>query len=391
MGRGRPPTPPGTWGEIQTAKVRNGAHRARTRIRDTDGLTRQVTATGTTAAAASRALREKLAERTTPTAESITAETTIAGLATLWIGYLRDEGRIEDTTINEYQRVLTNVVTPELGGLRLRELTTGRVDVFLVRLRATSASRQRKAKVVLGAMLGLAVRHDALVVNPVLQTSRVHRERHQTRSLTLEDLNTVRASVRAWTTKQRPGPKASSDMADIIDLMLATGARIGEALALRWTDVDLESPQPHLTITGTVKTEPGKGTYRKPAPKSDSSVRTIVLPQFAVTMFRRRRGSAAGNETTPVFPTRNGTWLQVNNVERRWREIRRNTGLDWVTPHTFRKTVATLIAERVDADTAAQQLGHSSPAITREFYIAKPPIAADVADVLEELGSRSGE
>jgi len=47
--------------------------------------------------------------------------------------------------------------------------------------------------------------------------------------------------------------------------------------------------------------------------------------------------------------------------------------------------VATLISERVDAETASQQLGHSSPAITREFYISKPAIAADVAHVLEEL------
>ena len=73
------------------------------------------------------------------------------------------------------------------------------------------------------------------------------------------------------------------------------------------------------------------------------------------------------------------------NVERRWRKIRKDTGLDWVTPHTFRKTVATLISERVNAETASQQLGHSSPAITREFYISKPAIAADVAHVLDEL------
>ncbi len=50
------------------------------------------------------------------------------------------------------------------------------------------------------------------------------------------------------------------------------------------------------------------------------------------------------------------------------------------------KTVATLISERVGAETASQQLGHSSPAITREFYVSKPAIAADVAHVLEELG-----
>ncbi len=93
-----------------------------------------------------------------------------------------------------------------------------------------------------------------------------------------------------------------------------------------------------------------------------------------------------------MFPTRNGTWQQVNNVERRWRQIRKDTGLDWVTPHTFRKTVATLISERVNAETASHQLGHSSPAITREFYISKPAIAADVAHVLDELaGSRDPE
>ncbi len=281
--------------------------------------------------------------------------------------------------------MLNKVVIPQLGGLRLREVTTSRLDLFLVRLRATSASRQRKTKVVMGAMLGMAVRHDALTVNPVQQTSRIHRERSETRSLTLEDLNTVREALRAWTAEQRPGPKASSDMSDIIDLMLATGARIGEVLALRWADVALDADRPNLTINGTIKTEPSKGTYRKASPKSDSSVRTVVLPDFATEMLRRRQAAARENPNDAVFPTRNGTWQQVNNVERRWRQIRKDTGLDWVTPHTFRKTVATLISERVDAETASQQLGHSSPAITREFYISKPAIAADVAHVLEEL------
>ena len=391
MGRGRPPTSLGTWGTIRTTQVREGAYRARTRIRDKDGVTREVTATGTTVAAAERALREKLVDRATPTQQAITADTTIAKLAALWLKYLRDEGRIEATTINEYERVLNKVVIPELGGLRLREVTTSRLDLFLVRLRATSVSRQRKTKVVMGAMLGMAVRHDALAVNPVQQTSRIHRERSETRSLTLEDLNTVREALRAWTAKQRPGPKASSDMADIIDLMLATGARIGEILAVRWADVALDATRPNLTINGTIKTEPGKGTYRKASPKSDASVRTVVLPDFAIAVLRRRQAAARENPNDAVFPTRNGTWQQVNNVERRWRQIRKDTGLDWVTPHTFRKTVATLISERVDAETASQQLGHSSPAITREFYISKPAIAADVAHVLDELAEADPE
>lgn len=220
--------------------------------------------------------------------------------------------------------MLNKVVIPELGCLRLGEVTTSRLDLFLVRLRSTSTSRQRKTKVLKGAMLGLAVRHDALAVNPVQQTSRIHREKFETRSLTLEDLNTVREALRAWTAKQRPRPKASSDMAAIIDLMLATGARIGEILALRWADVAFDATRPNLTINGTIRTEPGNGTYRKASPKSDSSVRTVVLgpgftcgkaPDFAVAVLRRRRGTARENPHDAVFPTRNGTWQQVNNVE----------------------------------------------------------------------------
>ncbi|MBC9735447.1 tyrosine-type recombinase/integrase [Nocardioides marmotae] len=345
-----------------------------------------MTATGTTKAAAERALRAKLVHRQTPTTGgTLSRETTLAQLTQEWVSFLRSEGRIEQSTVNEYQRVLDNVILPKLGSLRLRELSTSRLERFLVGLRSVSPSRQRKAKVVLSAALGMAVRHDVLMVNPVQQTSRIQRERSATRSLTTEELREVSKALDRWEATQRPGPQASTDMRDIVDLMLATGARIGEILALRWTEVDLDATPPRLTITGTIKTEPGKGTYRKPSPKTDASLRTLSLPDFGVAVLRRRQQEHSGNPLDAVFPTRNGTWQQVTNVERRWRQIRKDTSVQWVTPHTFRKTVATLIAEAVDAETAAQQLGHTSPDITREFYIAKPAIAADVAHVLAGL------
>jgi len=56
-------------------------------------------------------------------------------------------------------------------------------------------------------MLGPAVRQDALVVNPVQQTSRIHREKSETRSLTLEALNAVRKALRAWTANSGPDPR----------------------------------------------------------------------------------------------------------------------------------------------------------------------------------------
>ncbi|MEU8217245.1 tyrosine-type recombinase/integrase [Micromonospora taraxaci] len=70
--------------------------------------------------------------------------------------------------------------------------------------------------------------------------------------------------------------------------------------------------------------------------------------------------------------SRRGTWLSPNNVRRQWREGRVDTDLAWVTPHTTRKTAATLNKEETDTKSAAAQLGHSSEEVTDTYYIAKP-------------------
>ncbi len=186
-------------------------------------------------------------------------------------------------------------------------------------------------------------------------------------------------------TKKRPGPKPNMDMPDIVDLLLATGCRIGEVLALRWNDIDFTATPPTVSITGTIKTEIGKGTYRKSKPKTDASHRHIALPPFALDVLMRRRIEQPANHYNAVFATRNGTWHQVGNIERRWRTIRADTGFEWVTPHTFRKTVATLIDRLVDADTAARVLGHTSDTITKEFYIEKNRAAPDVTHILQSF------
>lgn len=132
-------------------------------------------------------------------------------------------------------------------------------------------------------------------------------------------------------------------------------------------------------MSGTIKTETGRGTYRKASPKTDTSRRTVVLPRFAADLLRVRREFATPNENDAVFATRNGTWHQVVNIERRWRQIRKDTGYEWVTPHTFRKTVATLISEAATSELA------SRPLVTRDHYIAKPPVSADLSELLERL------
>ena len=383
----RPPLPIGTFGSIATMEVRPGVYRARTRFRDFDGVTREVKGTGRSAAAAVRELKAKIADRSAPSGDLIGPDMRLSQVAVIWLSLYRAEQRSEATTANEYQRIIENVINPAIGNIRLREATAGRLERLIKA--QDSHSRRKKTKTVLKMMFDAAVIDDALPANPVSSTSRLRGQKKDVQALSVEDLNAVRSAVDAWMTKKRPGPKPNQDMPDIVDLLLATGCRIGEVLAIRWTDIDLSATPPTVSISGTIKTETGKGTYRKPKPKSDASKRTIALPPFAVDVLMRRRIEQRPNHHNAVFATRNGTWHQVGNIERRWRTIRADTGFDWVTPHTFRKTVATLIDRLVDSDTAARILGHSSDAITKEFYIEKDRTTPDVTHILQSFAAKA--
>jgi len=386
----RPPLPIGTCGNIRTEKLAGNRFRARARYRDDDGKTRDVEATRATGPAAIRALKVKLRDRTTPNGDGICQETRINTLGELWIAAITVEERCAPQTIHRYQTGLRTAILPALGNLRIREATVGRLDAFLQGVAKDHPSAARAAKVVLGQMFALAVRHDAIPANPVRDTSRLHQPRRKPAALTTGHLQAVRTAIHNWQqpTQGKSGPRHTSDLADVVDLMLATGARIGEVLALRWDDLDLATDRPTLTISGTLVYVKGTGFFRQERAKSDAGYRTLVLPRFAVGMLLARKLVAADNPHDAIFTSRRGTWLSPNNVRRQWRQARTGTELEWVTPHTFRKTVATLVGMAADTASAAAQLGHASEATTNTYYIAKPVLAPDVSEVLEQLGSQ---
>ena len=70
----------------------------------------------------------------------------------------------------------------------------------------------------------------------------------------------------------------------------------------------------------------GKGHRPEAQAEVGRFKRTIALPPFAVDVLMRRRIEQRPNHYNAVFATRNGTWHQVGNIERRWRTIRADTG-----------------------------------------------------------------
>ncbi|GIF01801.1 tyrosine-type recombinase/integrase [Paractinoplanes rishiriensis] len=383
----RPSLPIGTYGNIRTETL--GANRfcARARFRDYDGRVRDVEATDVTGPAAIRALKAKMRDRATPNDDEITRETFVSKLAELWVEEILAEERVTPQTVDRYRTSLRTAILPAVGNLRLREATVGRLDKFLREVAKDRPSAAKGAKVVLSQMFGLAARRGALTTNPVRDTGRLRKPRRTVAALDTDQLEGVRTAIRKWQEPipGKPGPRHTGDLADIVDLLLATGARIGEILALRWQDVDLAATQPTATICGTIVYVKGKGFFRQDWTKTDAGYRTIILPRFAVGMLMARQLTAVDSPDNAIFASRRGTWLSPQNVRRQWRQARADTGLEWVTPHSFRKTVASLIDREASAKHAAAQLGHESEEITKKHYIVKPAVAPDSSHILEKL------
>jgi integrase len=371
----RPRLPIGTWGTISVREVKPNQWRARTRFRGGNGYSRQIEAWGRSRAGAERELRLRLTELSEQSGTVITSETRLEDLANYW---LRTEVVDSDLAINTQQRyakIVSAKIVPGVGGLTVREATVSRMADFIGSLAAESPTVANLSRSVLVGMFNAAVRHDARPANPMREIRAVPAAQHEVRALTAAEVHELRRTLYRDTQALR------ADLPPLVDVMLATGCRIGEALALRWSDVDLEAGT--IAITGTIVRDNRRGLIRQDKTKGRRA-RAMSIPAPLVTMLLARSvDGLPGGPLDLVFPTAKLTPREVTTVNRQWREFRkRHPQWAWVSSHVFRKSVGTAI-ERVEGlETAAKVLGHSSPRTTDRHYVERPKLGPDVTAVL---------
>lgn len=385
---GRQPLPLGSHGEIRTWQE-GSVWLARTRFRDFDGVVRPVKRSGRTKSAAVRALREALVERQAPAkASEVTADSKFSKVAEMW--FLEVEQQVADGskspgTLDTYRSIYKRHVRPALGELRVHEVKTPVVDRVLAAIKKRSPSNARTAKIVVSNTMRLAARHGAILYNPVREVARIESPpRRRPRALTGEERQ-------QWLRAVSEHQKARDwDLPDLSLMMLATGCRIGECLAIGWSEVDLDEST--VDVCWHLVRQTGVGLLRLPATKSGrDGERLIPLSSWAVTMLKRRR-LAIGASVEPVFPDSIGGWRDPSNVRKVWRQVRDELGMDGVTSHTLRKTVATFLDDaNISARKISDQLGHSNIRMTQDRYLGRKLTDRETADALENLLDPEGK
>ena len=160
------------------------------------------------------------------------------------------------------------------------------------------------------------------------------------------------------------------------------GAGLAAAVALQW--VDFDEHRGTVTVSGKIARIPGEGLKRLESGKTDSSERTVPLPEFAITVLIERRGRDFWGEQKMIFPSSAGTCRDPDNFNKQWRKVRVGLGVPDVTIHSFRKSIATLIDDAgFSARVGADQLGHAKVSMTQDRYMRRGKIHAEVAALLD--------
>jgi integrase len=186
---------------------------------------------------------------------------------------------------------------------------------------------------------------------------------------------------------------AESRLGYAFTVLATTGMRRGEALGLRWRDVDFDAMQ--IAVVQTLSVVDGDVLIGKP--KTAGSRRTVYVGDTTIRALRRQRkqqaaeqlaaGSAWDGDNGLVFRDELGAAEHPSRFSRHFRQLVAQAALPPIRLHDLRHTNATLsLKAGVHPKVVSERLGHASIAITLDLYShVTPGISREAADVVESM------
>lgn len=258
-------------------------------------------------------------------------------------------------TQKHYSYMLNVHLIPAFGARQLRDIGREELQSFLSRKLSGGLSWEtvHHLKCGLSRMLGDAEEWGYISDNPALKTKLPRREYGEARAVLAPEQ--VRKLVAELNEPAR----------SVMLLLALTGLRVGELLALRWGNVDVQAQA--LRVCETVY----EGHFDKP--KTKRSVRIIPFGKQTAEMFAALRPDGV-DPNALVLATKEGTPLDRRNLLKRYvKPVAKKMGLD-VNWHLLRHSYATMLdGVGTPLGTMQSLLGHATPEITREIYLHAIP------------------
>jgi integrase len=301
-------------------------------------------------------------------------------------------------TFESYEGLIRTHLKPSLGTIQLKNIRPEQIQAMLNekylngRIDGTGGLSSRTVKylsVILSESLEQAIKNGLISTNPCNAIVLPKQIKKEIKVLTIEEqikfLNTAR--------NHRLGCS--------FVLALATGLRLGELLALKWSDIDFKNGTLHVKRSVSRVKEFESKTISKnklviQEPKTKSSKRVIPIPRNVLRELKeykltqnaeKLKLGSAYQDTDIIFSTEFGTIVNPRNFERTFYNTLKAAGLEHINFHALRHTYATRLLEaNIHPKVAQELLGHSSISMTLDTYSSVlPDVKIAAAEKINDL------
>ncbi len=375
---------------MTTAAAKYGTHRQRRRVER--GIFKRTTRDGrvryevmyydsdrrprwrtTTTLTEARLLRAELVSKVASGERVTITKITLEEFAEDWLA--QQQPRLRETTHRLYGAYLRQHIYPRLGKRQLSSITVEDIAHLISEMGAGWRYREKNGRLVrvqgkpfagwtirgvlvaIGRVLGHAARRGHINGNPVQRLERDERPTARRRELPSLDRDAIGRLIASTPERYRT----------LIAVSVLTGIRQGEALGLRWQDIDLKE--------GLIRIRHQLDRHGNLVqPKTTAAKRDIPIPPSLTRRLAVHREHAFGQgfakPTDLVFTSETGNHLDHRNITRRGlAKALETAGLPHLRWHDLRHLAASaLISQGASIAYLSRILGHANPAITLAIY-----------------------
>lgn len=301
----------------------------------------------------------------TSSAHTNRRELKMCELLSLWFN--ANSIKHKGSTENKYLWTIEKHIIPELGNLKLSQITSAVINDYLKR-KLTSGRLDNK-----GGLSASTVKGILIIINAALKYGVAEELCLPLKTPVYKPPQPKKQIKILDKAEQQMMENKITENVSVTELgiliSLHTGLRIGEICALQWRDIDFENRMIYVQHTlSRIRSKNGerKTAYILDEPKTKNSKRSVPINSFLLPILE----IAKTHSLSPFLVSNNETFINPRTYEYRYHKVIKGCGIGKINYHALRHTFATRCIESgCDYKTLSEILGHSSVKITMDIYV----------------------
>ena len=265
----------------------------------------------------------------------------------------------------QYARVLKTIAVIEKSTMvkqKIEDITSDDIQDYLNSLTNYSNSYIKKLVEQFNQAYKLAMNKGYITRNPMIDviTPKSNKKDKVNRAMTVEEQQKFTQYLMSKTVEEEP-------YKNVFLIQMYCGLRIGETLALRDTDIDLQRNL--LSVSKTITTDKDGKAIMGNSTKTYAGIREIPIPEYIRDCLMEQMEIAKENRDRQLFLSSNGRYIDGRNANRILKKRLKEIGIEGFSTHSLRHTYGTRCVEAGMRAVALQRLmGHTDVSVTLNTY-----------------------